>query len=79
LRKYGWNNFYWDIIYQSKDGEHCKTIMESFFISVYNSYKNGYNSTLGGEGQLGLKHNNKTRKKCGAQKITIDGVKYFSN
>jgi group I intron endonuclease len=52
LRKYGWDNFSFDIIYQSTDGEYCQNIMESFFIREHNSYgATGYNSTKGGEGR----------------------------
>lgn len=54
IRKYGWENFEFEIIYQSKDSEHCKNIMESYFITEYNSFKKGYNSTLGGEGFKGI-------------------------
>jgi len=57
IRKYGIDNFMWEIIYQSKDGEYCKNVMETYFIQEYDTYKNGYNMTLGGEGTLGLKHN----------------------
>lgn len=58
LRKYGWENFHWEIIYQSKDGDHCKNVMENYFIQEHNSFinfsdSNGYNSTLGGEGTFG--------------------------
>lgn len=53
LRKYGWDNFTYELIYQSKDGKHCLHTMEPFFINEYQSYKNGYNETLGGEGTLG--------------------------
>lgn len=65
IKKYGWENFEWDIIYQSTDGNHCLNEMESHFINEYNSYKKGYNSTLGGEGALGLKRffSEETRKK----------------
>ncbi len=56
IRKYGWNNFKWEIIYQSKDYEYCKNVMENYFIRQYDTYFNGYNVTLGGEGCLGFKH-----------------------
>ena len=58
IRKYGWDSFDWEVIYQSKDFEHTLKIMESFFIEQYNSFKNGYNSTLGGEGTFGIKRKN---------------------
>ena len=58
IRKYGWSNFNWQIIYQSKDVNHCKNIMENFFIREYKTFVGfsdcfGYNTTLGGDGTLG--------------------------
>lgn len=57
IRKYGWENFDWEIIYQSKDWKHCLRVMEPYFIGFYDSFANGYNMTLGGEGTLGLIRN----------------------
>jgi group I intron endonuclease len=53
IRKYGWDKFEWSVIYQSKDKDHTLKVMENFFINEYNSFHNGYNSTLGGEGTFG--------------------------
>lgn len=54
IRKYGWDSFIWEILYQSKLYEHTKCIMENHFILEHDSYGSGYNSTLGGEGVSGL-------------------------
>jgi len=60
IRKYGIENFDWKIIYQSKDKLHCKEIMESYFIKEYDTYFNGYNMTMGGDGvDIGTKPWNK--------------------
>jgi group I intron endonuclease len=66
IRKYGWDNFEWNIIYQSHDAEHTLTVMENHFINEYRSYihfenSNGYNMTLGGEGTVGHIHTLETR------------------
>ena len=58
IRKYGWKNFEWEVIYQSLDREHCLGVMEKYFIEEYRSYIGfsdccGYNMTLGGDGALG--------------------------
>jgi group I intron endonuclease len=58
IRKYGWESFDWQIIYQSLNENHCKNIMENYFICEYHTFVgfsncNGYNSTLGGDGALG--------------------------
>lgn len=60
LKKYGWDNFEWEAIYQSRDEEHTLTIMEPYFITEYRSWVgfkdcNGYNITCGGEGTSGYK------------------------
>ena len=61
INKYGSDNFIIEELIQ------C-TIDEMYFLEVeyiekYNSFNNGYNSTLGGEGCLGYTHSEETRKK----------------
>lgn len=63
VRKYGWDNFEWSIVYQSKDKQHTLKQMETYFINEYNSMKSGYNSTLGGDGCFGLILSEEARKK----------------
>lgn len=48
FNQYGIDNFTFDIIYQSKDKQHCLNTMEPFFIKEFDSIKNGYNTTTGG-------------------------------
>jgi len=60
IRKYGIENFLFEAIYQSKEMDHCKNVMEKYFIEEYNSFigfaeSNGYNMTLGGDGTFGSK------------------------
>jgi len=63
IRKYGKENFIWEIIYQSKDGYHTLNIMEPYFIKEYDSFsKNGYNLSNGGRGTLGFKHSDETKE-----------------
>lgn len=51
IRKYGLENFSWEIIEKcSKDELDEKEI---YWINYYNSYKNGYNQTMGGNGTHG--------------------------
>ena len=78
IKKHGWDNFVWEEIYQSTDREHTLNIMEPYFITEYNSYCGGYNSTLGGEGGNGRIIQDKTRlllsrtleEKMGIEKAT---------
>ncbi len=77
IRKYGWENFTYEVIYESDDVEHTLNTMESIFIEEYSTYKKGYNATKGGEGVVGLqlfgeknsfygkKHSDETKKKIG--------------
>jgi len=54
LQKHGPENFIWEILYQSLDGDHTLNVMEGYFIAENQSFGvGGYNMTLGGEGRLG--------------------------
>lgn len=74
IKKYGWNNFDWQIIYQAWDSEYCLKVMEPYFIEQYNSVNEGYNMTLGGEGTLGLEPWNKNKSNI-YSKETIEKMK----
>jgi len=51
IRKYGWENFTWEILYKSNDKDFCLSIMETYLINKYNTLSpNGYNLKLGGDG-----------------------------
>jgi group I intron endonuclease len=52
IRKYGIERFYFEVLYCSEDEHSCLSIMEQYFIKEYNSYNEGYNSTLGGDKQI---------------------------
>lgn len=56
IKKYGWDSFEWSLIYQCKEEvlpkkSHTLNVMESYFISEYDTFRNGYNSTPGGDGK----------------------------
>lgn len=63
IRKYGWENFQWEVVYESLDGEHTLNVMENLFIMQFDSFNNGYNSTLGGDGTIGYNHTEETKRK----------------
>lgn len=74
IRKYGPDNFSWEVIYQSTDGNHTKNGMEEFFIKEHHSHihfenSNGYNMTLGGEGTLGHVQTQKTKDKISESNV----------
>jgi group I intron endonuclease len=81
LKKYGWDNFEWEVIYQSLNGKHCLNVMENHFICEYRTYIGfpdcrGYNHTLGGEGTLGKFQSEENKK---AQSIKISERNKKSN
>lgn len=52
IRKYGLENFDYEIIAEISNEEYSKDMLndlEKYFIKYYNSYKEGYNATPGGE------------------------------
>lgn len=62
IREIGWEYFLGEILYQSTDKNHCLE-MEKHFIKEYDSFNNGYNMTLGGEGAFGVKQSQEHIKK----------------
>lgn len=55
IAKYGWNNFHHDIVLKiecstKKDLDFWLDTWEKYYIEKYDSYNNGYNMTLGGDG-----------------------------
>jgi len=57
IRKYGKDNFVWDVIDEADTKEELN-MMERYWIKYYNSYKGrGYNSAPGGDGNAGIKYN----------------------
>lgn len=65
LNKYGINTFEWEILFQGWDRDYVLDQCEPHFISEHNTFNDGYNLTLGGEGNRGLrfKHTPEARAK----------------
>jgi len=61
VRKYGWDNFVYGIIDDYND--EILNEQEIFYIDKYDTYRNGYNSTLGGEGCRGFVPSKDTKMK----------------
>jgi group I intron endonuclease len=51
IRKYGWDAFVWEVIFQSTDKEYCLSEAEPMFIRMHESIAHGYNTAPGGEGK----------------------------
>lgn len=63
IRKYGFENFEWEVLEQSEDREFLLNERESYYIDYYDSIKSGYNTTKGGEANKGWKPSEETRRK----------------
>lgn len=62
IRKYGFDNFTYEVLITLSTDEYSKEnldILEKYFIKLFNSYKNGYNATEGGD-------ENPNRRCCGS-------------
>ena len=68
IRKYGKENFEWETIAKCDSLEELNRI-EVEMIKGYDTFKNGYNLTKGGEGKLGSKLSKETRKKLSNARI----------
>lgn len=62
IKKYGWDNFQHEILLTDLTFKEANE-KEKFYIEYYDSFKNGYNATLGGDGAPGHKVSRKTRSK----------------
>ena len=62
MRKYGIDDFTYSIIYYGLSYEDIKQA-EVELIECYDAFRNGYNSTLGGDGLLGRVHTPEQKKK----------------
>lgn len=70
IRKYGENAFAIESLIEDKDNLWLLKVVEPFLIEVLSPE---YNSTEGGEGTLGHKHSEETKRKCG---MTMRGKKH---
>ena len=78
IRKYGWENFQWEVIYNTLEFSHVQK-MECYFISEFNSYNCGYNETLGGEGTLGKKQTPKNKIDQSIRRSNLNGQSCWYN
>jgi group I intron endonuclease len=62
ILKYGWNNFDHIILAENLSLKESNRLEKEMIIK-YNSFNNGYNSTIGGDGSLGIKRSKEQIKK----------------
>jgi group I intron endonuclease len=61
VRKYGWENFIYGIV--EIENQNLLAEKEIHYINYYDTYVNGYNLTIGGEGKSGWKATEQTKEK----------------
>lgn len=91
IRKYGWDNFDKIILFQTEvldNTDENKIILndivnekEVYYINYYNSFNpnKGYNLTKGGDGVVGYKHSEETKKLYSEQRSGENHWKYGKN
>ncbi len=62
-KKYGEENFEYEILCFCDEGDLNE--MEQMYIQKFDSYNNGYNCTLGGDGIVGYRHTDEAKRKIG--------------
>ena len=83
IRKYGWDNFDFDIIAQVEDSTLEKVTevldyLEEQFIAKYDSFNNGYNSTAGGHCYRGKEVSEEFREYCRSRQYSEETRKKMS-
>jgi hypothetical protein len=77
IRKYGAENFKWEVIYNATSEEELNE-KETYFIKEYNTNsQDGYNLTEGGRGIRGWKHSELTKEKIKQCAIKNNSAQYL--
>jgi hypothetical protein len=69
IRKYGFNNTTFEVIDTTATNLSELRELEKHYIQKYDSYNNGHNKTIGGEGTLGFKHSEEFNQAISARMI----------
>lgn len=68
IKKYGWENFTYEL-YEIPNDPELISMMEIEMIELLDTYNNGYNLTIGGEGMSGYKHTDESKAKISAASL----------
>ena len=70
LRKYGFDNFDWEILHDNITNINDLNKSEIYYIKLYDTFENGYNLNAGGKNAL---TSHKTRKKISENHVDFSG------
>ena len=56
IKKWGWESFELIFVQENIENQDELNELEKYYIRIYDSFENGYNSTLGGDGVSGCKY-----------------------
>lgn len=62
IQKYGWDNFSHEVLEKNLESLDVANKREQYYIKLFDSHKNGYNSTDGGDGTVGRQYSEEERK-----------------
>ena len=62
LRKYDPGTFKWKVIHKCNNKDELNKL-EIYYIGYYNTFENGYNLAVGGNGSIGYKHTDEAKQK----------------
>jgi hypothetical protein len=71
IRKYGWDSFDWEIIYEGNCSDSYLDEMEKFYIWLFDSFKNGYNNEEGGKTNYSVSE--ETKQKISKNHADVSG------
>lgn len=79
LRKYGVDNFDFEVLHTVEGDKdfvkHRLDELEAHEILAHNSYRCGYNASMGGEGNMGLRHSDETKTLLSRQSKERNAIK----
>ena len=82
VRKYGWENFSYEVIAEISNEEYSQKMLddlEKYFINYYDSYKNGYNATEGGNEVGNNVHKGETNGRALLNKEDVEYIRECYN
>lgn len=78
LQLYGFENWTHEVLVEGIDTYEEAIALEKYYIKYYDTFENGYNTTLGGEGVFGYKYSQEEREAMKTERRNRKGNKLYS-